>query len=39
MASHTNDILITKATVILAQPADWQKWIFLRKDSAENNSL
>ncbi|KAK7178184.1 integrase catalytic, partial [Paraphaeosphaeria sporulosa] len=39
MASHTNVILITKATVILAQPADWQKWIFLRKDSAERNSL
>ena len=39
MASHANDFLITKATVILAQPGDWQKWIFLRKDSAERNSL
>ncbi|KAF2740301.1 hypothetical protein EJ04DRAFT_455317, partial [Polyplosphaeria fusca] len=33
------DHLITKATVILAQPTDWNKWIFLRKDSAEKNQL
>jgi hypothetical protein len=31
--------LITKTTVILDQPLDWQKWIFLRKDSAQRNDL
>jgi hypothetical protein len=31
--------LITKTTVILDQPSDWQKWIFLRKDSAQRNDL
>jgi putative SOS response-associated peptidase YedK len=33
------DLLITKATVILEKPADWQRWLFLRKDSAERNDL
>ncbi|KAF1360728.1 hypothetical protein EJ07DRAFT_114190 [Lizonia empirigonia] len=33
------DLLITKATVILEKPADWQRWLFLRKDSAEKNDL
>ena len=33
------DLLITKATVILERPADWQRWLFLRKDSAERNDL
>jgi len=33
------DLLITKATVILERPGDWQRWLFLRKDSAERNDL
>ncbi|KAF2023385.1 hypothetical protein EK21DRAFT_81065, partial [Setomelanomma holmii] len=33
------DLLITKATVILERPSDWQRWLFLRKDSAERNDL
>jgi hypothetical protein len=33
------DFLITKATVILKRPGDWQRWLFLRKDSAERNDL
>jgi hypothetical protein len=39
MATTFSDHLITKATVILDQPSDWQKWIFLRKDSAQRNDL
>jgi hypothetical protein len=39
MATTFSDHLITKATVILDQPSDWQKWIFLRKDSAQRNAL
>lgn len=35
----TEDLLITKATVILEKPGDWQRWLFLRKDSAERNDL
>jgi hypothetical protein len=33
------DLLITKATVILERPGDWQRWLFLGKDSAERNDL
>jgi hypothetical protein len=33
------DLLITKTTVILEKPADWQRWLFLRKDSAERHDL
>jgi hypothetical protein len=39
MATAFSNHLITKATVILDQPSDWQKWIFLRKDSAQRNNL
>ncbi|KAA8617707.1 hypothetical protein PtrV1_09214 [Pyrenophora tritici-repentis] len=39
MATMNSDLLITKTTVILDQPSDWQKWIFLRKDSAQRNDL
>jgi hypothetical protein len=39
MATTFSDHLIRKATVILDQPLDWQKWIFLRKDSAQRNDL
>lgn len=35
----STDHLITKATVILAQPTDWDKWIFIRKQSAEKYEL
>jgi hypothetical protein len=34
-----SDHLITKATVILDQPSDWQKWIFICKDSGQRNNL
>jgi hypothetical protein len=39
MATTFSDYLITKATVILDQPSDWQNWTFLRKDSAQRNDL
>jgi hypothetical protein len=39
MATTISDHLITKTTVILDQLSDWQKWIFLRKDSAQRNNL
>ena len=39
MATTNSDLLITKTTVILDEPSDWQKWIFLRKDSAQRNDL
>jgi hypothetical protein len=38
MATEGN-LLITKATVILERPGDWQKWLFLRRYSAERNDL
>ncbi|KAF1351690.1 hypothetical protein EJ07DRAFT_159227 [Lizonia empirigonia] len=31
--------LITRTTVILEKPADWEEWIFLRKDSADRHHL
>ena len=39
MATSEIDGLITKATVILDKPEDWQEWIFLRKDSANQNGI
>ncbi|KAF1972799.1 hypothetical protein BU23DRAFT_466927, partial [Bimuria novae-zelandiae CBS 107.79] len=33
------DGLVTRTTVILEKPADWEEWIFLRKDSANRNHL
>jgi hypothetical protein len=33
------DLLITKITVILERPGNWQRWLFLRRDSAERNDL
>jgi hypothetical protein len=39
MATAFSNHLIMKATVILDQPSAWQKWIFLRKDSAQRNNL
>jgi hypothetical protein len=39
MTTAFSDHLITKTTVILDQPSDWQKWISLRKDSAQRNDL
>lgn len=33
------DGLVTRTTVILEKPADWEEWIFLRKDSAKRNQL
>lgn len=31
--------MVIKATAILERPGDWQRWLFLRKDSAERNDL
>jgi hypothetical protein len=39
MATDFSNHLITKATVILDQPSDWQNWIFLCKDSAQRSNL
>jgi hypothetical protein len=39
MASTELDGLITRTTVILEKPADWEEWIFLRKDSADRHHL
>jgi hypothetical protein len=33
------DELVTRTTVILERSADWEEWIFLRKDSANRNRL
>ncbi|KAI1673246.1 hypothetical protein L13192_04105 [Pyrenophora tritici-repentis] len=39
MATTELDGLITRTTVILEKPADWEEWIFLRKDSADRHHL
>jgi hypothetical protein len=39
MATTELDGLITRTTVILEKPADWEEWIFLRKDSANRHHL
>jgi hypothetical protein len=39
MATTNSDLLITKTTVISEEPLDWQKRIFLRRDSAQRNDL
>ena len=39
MATTELDGLITMTTVILEKLADWEEWIFLRKDSADRHHL
>ena len=39
MATAELDGLITRTTVILERPGDWEEWIFLRKDSADRHHL
>ncbi|KAF1935816.1 hypothetical protein EJ02DRAFT_470905 [Clathrospora elynae] len=39
MATTKLDGLITRTTVILEKPADWEEWIFLQKDSADRHHL
>ncbi|KAJ8113219.1 hypothetical protein OPT61_g4598 [Boeremia exigua] len=39
MATTELDGLITRTTVILEKPGDWEEWIFLQKDSADRHHL
>jgi hypothetical protein len=39
MATTERDGLIMRTTVILEKSADWEEWIFLRKDSADRHHL
>jgi putative SOS response-associated peptidase YedK len=39
MATTELDGLITRTIVILEKPADWEEWMFLRKDSANRHQL
>jgi hypothetical protein len=39
MAATESSGLITKATVILEKPSDWQEWLFLRRDKATLNGI
>jgi hypothetical protein len=39
MATTELDRLITRSTVILEKPAEWDEWIFPRKDSADRHQL
>ena len=39
MTTTEPDGLITRTTVILEKPTDWEEWIFLRKDSAESHHI
>ncbi|KAF1924277.1 uncharacterized protein M421DRAFT_424916 [Didymella exigua CBS 183.55] len=39
MATTELDGLLTRMTVILDKPVDWEEWIFLRKDSADTHHL
>ena len=39
MAATESSGLVTKATVILEKPSDWQEWLFLRRDKATLNGI
>jgi cell division protein FtsL len=39
MAASESSGLVTKATVILKKPSDWQEWLFLRRDKATLNGI
>ncbi|KAF1935520.1 hypothetical protein EJ02DRAFT_312458, partial [Clathrospora elynae] len=39
MAATESSGLITKATVILEKPLDWQEWLFLRRNKATLNGI
>jgi hypothetical protein len=39
MAATESTGLVTKATVILEKPSDWQEWLFLRRDKATLNGI
>ncbi|KAI1559418.1 hypothetical protein PtrEW7m1_011899, partial [Pyrenophora tritici-repentis] len=39
MAATESSSLVTKTTVILEKPSDWQEWLFLRRDKATLNGI
>ena len=39
METTGSDYLITKIIVILEKPADWLKWLVVRKDSALRSKI
>jgi hypothetical protein len=39
MSAYEQDQLVTKTSVILSKPDDWEKWLFVRKDTADRDGL
>jgi hypothetical protein len=39
MSAYKQDQLVTKTLVILSKPNDWEKWLFVRKDTADRDGL
>ncbi|KAF1930460.1 uncharacterized protein M421DRAFT_3522 [Didymella exigua CBS 183.55] len=39
MSTYEQDQLVTKTTVILSKPDDWERWLFVRKDTADRDGL
>jgi hypothetical protein len=39
MATQEQEMQVMRASVILRKPNDWSKWLFMRKISADRNSL
>jgi hypothetical protein len=39
MATQEQGLVVAKESVTLRNPADWLKWLFLRKDTASRNNL
>jgi hypothetical protein len=39
MSAYEQDQLVTKTSVVLSKPEDWEKWLFVRKDTADRDGL
>ncbi|KAF2023227.1 hypothetical protein EK21DRAFT_17913, partial [Setomelanomma holmii] len=39
MATQEQGLVVATESVILKNPGDWLKWLFLRKDTASRNNL
>ncbi|KAF2625669.1 hypothetical protein BU25DRAFT_345414, partial [Macroventuria anomochaeta] len=39
MSAYEQDQLVTKMSVTLSKPDDWEKWLFVRKDTADRDGL
>ena len=39
MSAYEQSQVVTKTSVILSKPDDWEKWLFVRKDKADRHGL